>query len=136
MRIKRVGQVLHSYKSDDGITWFGPATVTYSDDPATPDQDESLAPTVFVGMFYAPEMNNNATADGYGHSAIAKFRDYGPFSGTAPTISLTPPDIVTFSDTLQGAAAITGPWANVRGAVSPYTIPAGTTQRVFRSVRP
>ncbi|HXJ60040.1 MAG TPA: hypothetical protein VNU68_25630 [Verrucomicrobiae bacterium] len=137
MRIKRVGQVLQAYKSDDGITWVGPATVTYSDDPTTPDQDESLAPTVFVGMFYAPEMNNNATADGYGHSAVSKFRDYGPFSsGTAPTISIAPPGIVTFSDTLQGAAVITGPWANVPGAASPYSIPAGTTQRFYRSVRP
>src|SRR5204863_5927195 len=136
MRIKRVGQVLQAYKSDDGITWVGPATVTYSDDPTTPDQDESLAPTVFVGMFYAPEMNNNATADGYGHSAVSKFRDYGPFGGANPTIRIAPPGIVTFSDTLQSAIVITGPWANVAGAVSPYTIPAGTAQRFFRSVRP
>ncbi|HXJ61158.1 MAG TPA: hypothetical protein VNU68_31315 [Verrucomicrobiae bacterium] len=137
MRIKREGQVLSAYKSDDGVTWVGPATVTFSDDPNTPDQDESLANTVFVGMFYAPEMNNNATADGLGHSAVAKFRDYGPFgSGGAPTISIAPPGVVTFSDTLQSAPVITGPWAPVAGAASPYPIPAGTTQRFYRSARP
>ena len=43
MRLRRVGQVIEAYKSDDGITWVGPATVTYTNDPATVEQDESLA---------------------------------------------------------------------------------------------
>jgi hypothetical protein len=110
--------------------------VTYSDDAATPDVDESLTNTVFVGIFYAPEMNNNDTANGYGHSALAKFRDYGPFGGARPTISIMPPGIVTFSDTLQSAPTVTGPWTDVAGAVSPYTIPAATIQRFYRAFRP
>jgi hypothetical protein len=92
---------------------------------------------VFVGMFYAPEMNNNDTANGVGHSVHAKFREYGPFgSGTSPTISIAPPGIVTFTDTLQSATVITGPWSNVTGATSPYTVPAGTAIRFYRSSRP
>jgi hypothetical protein len=135
MRIRREGQVIETYKSDDGVTWVGPATVTYTNNDATLE-DESLAATVFVGMFYAPEMNNNGTADGFGHSAVAKFRDYGPFGGAFPTISIAPPRTVTFTDTLQSAPVVTGPWANVLGAVSPYTIPLGTTQQFLRAVRP
>jgi hypothetical protein len=137
MRLKREGQTLQAYKSDDGVTWIGPASVTFFDDPVTPDQDESLADTLFVGMFYAPEMNNNGTADGLGHSAVARFRDYGPFSSSGgPTISIAQPGIVTFSDTLESAAAITGPWTPVQGAASPYTVPTGTTTRFYRSARP
>ena len=94
-----------------------------------------FAATVFVGMFYAPEMNNNGTADGLGHSAHVKFRDYGPFV-VHPTISIAAPGIVTFSDVLQSATTVTGVWANVAGAVSPYTIPAGTTMRFYRAFKP
>ncbi|MCI0747775.1 MAG: hypothetical protein L0Y58_20400 [Verrucomicrobia subdivision 3 bacterium] len=136
MRVRRVGQTIEAYKSDDGFTWIGPATVTYTNNPDTLEQDESLAATVFVGMFYAPEMNNNDTANGFGHSGIAKFRDYGPFGGGAqPAISIAPPGIITFSDVLESATSLTGPWAPVANAVSPYAIPAGTNIRFYRSVR-
>ncbi|MGH9879846.1 MAG: hypothetical protein ACRD6N_00320, partial [Pyrinomonadaceae bacterium] len=116
----------------------GPATVTYTNDPNTATIDESLAPTVFVGMFYAPEFNNNETFN-IGHSAVAKFRDYGPFSsgGGGPTISITRPGVVTYTGRLQSSPTLSPPtWTDVNGATSPYAIPSGTTMRFFRSVSP
>ena len=42
--------------------------------------------------------------------------------------------VITYTATLQSAPAITGPWQNVTGATSPYTVP--TTGTVFfRTVR-
>jgi hypothetical protein len=141
MRIKRVGQTIEAYKSDDGITWTGPASVTYTNDPATVDDpgtpdvdeniDESLAPTVYVGMFYAPEMNNNTTADCTDGSRVAKFRDYGPFGGGGggPTLNITRNgSAVTLSwtggGTLQEAPAITGPWTDSLSQANPQTFEA------------
>jgi hypothetical protein len=130
MRLRRVGQVIEAYKSDDGITWVGPATVTYTNDPATIEQDESLAPTVYVGMYYAPEFVNNDTANGFGRSGIAKFRDYGPFgggggstlsiarNGSAITVSWTG------AGTLQEAPQITGPWTDSLSQANPQTFEA------------
>jgi hypothetical protein len=139
MRVRRVGQTIEAYKSDDGITWVGPASTTYTNDPATVDEDESLNATVFVGMFYAPEFVNNGTADCFGRSAIAKFRDYGPFSsgGGVPTISITRPGVVTYTGRLQSSPTLSPPtWSDVNGATSPYTVPSGTTMRFFRSASP
>jgi hypothetical protein len=130
MRLRRVGQVLEAYKSDDGITWVGPATVTYTNDPATAEQDESLAPTVYVGMYYAPEFVNNDTANGFGRSALAKFRDYGPFGGGGgPRLTVTRSgNSITLSwtggGTLQEAPAITGPWTDSLSQANPQTFEA------------
>jgi hypothetical protein len=130
MRLRRVGQVIEAYKSDDGITWVGPATVTYTNDPATVDQDESLAATVYVGMYYAPEFVNNDTANGFGHSAVAKFRDYGPFGGGGgPTLTITRSgSAITLSwtggGTLQEAPQITGPWTDSLSQANPQTFEA------------
>lgn len=141
MRIKRIGQTIEAYKSDDGITWTGPASVTYTNDPATVDNpdtpdidenvDESLAATVYVGMFYAPEMNNNLTADCTGGSRVAKFRDYGPFGGGGggPRLSITRTGGAltvswTGAGTLQEAPAITGPWTDSLSQANPQTFEA------------
>ena len=130
MRLKRIGQVIEAYKSDDGFTWVGPATVTYTNDPATVEQDESLAATVYIGMFYAPEMANNDTANGFGRSGIAKFRDYGPFGGGGgPDLTITRSgNSVTLSwtgeGTLQEAPNITGPWTDSLSQANPQTFEA------------
>ena len=131
MRLRRQGQVIEAYKSDDGIAWVGPATVTYTNDPATVDEDESLAATVYVGMFYAPEFVNNETANGFGRSGVAKFREYGPFGGGGggPTLSIgRNGGAITVSwtgaGTLQEAAAITGPWIDSLSQANPQTFEA------------
>jgi len=131
MRLRRIGQTIEAYKSDDGVTWTGPATITYTDNAATA-QDETLTPTVFVGMYYAPEFANNNTFQppptGRGESGIAKFRDYGPFSsgGGGPRLSITRNGGAltlswTGSGTLQEAPSITGPWTDSLSQANPQT---------------
>ena len=53
----------------------------------------------------------------------------------APTISIAggASPKVTFTGTLQKATAVNGPYADVAGAASPYTIPSGDAQAYFRS---
>ena len=138
MRLRRVGQVIEAYKSDDGFTWIGPASVTYTNNPVTVDEDESLAATVYIGMFYAPEFVNNGTMAGYGRSGVAKFRDYGPFGGGGgPTISIARPGTVTYTGRLQSSPTLSPPaWTDVTGATSPYVVPAGTTMRFYRTISP
>ena len=57
--------------------------------------------------------------------------------GSNPTLSVGVSGgatVITYTATLQSAPAITGPWQNVTGATSPYTVP--TTGTVFfRTVR-
>lgn len=43
--------------------------------------------------------------------------------------------VVTYTGTLQSAPAVTGPYANVAGASSPYTVPAASGTVFFRAVR-
>ena len=42
---------------------------------------------------------------------------------------------VTFEGKLQAAASVNGPWADVAGATSPLTVPAGEAQQYARAVR-
>ena len=59
-------------------------------------------------------------------------------SAEPPTISIATAaggTTVTFTGTLQSAATVAGPFQNVTGATSPYTVPAGTGMGFFRSVK-
>jgi hypothetical protein len=42
---------------------------------------------------------------------------------------------VTFEGTLQAAAAVNGPWADVEGATSPLTIPVDEAMQFGRAVK-
>jgi hypothetical protein len=56
----------------------------------------------------------------------------------APTIAVEAVEgavTVTFTGTLQSSATVEGPYADVAGAVSPYTVPAGEPAGFFRSVK-
>lgn len=86
MRLKREGQKITCWRSDDGITWAGGANVTYTDDPATPE-NELLAATLFVGPFFGPELLNNGAAAGLGKSVHVKFREYSDVPGAGPVIT-------------------------------------------------
>ena len=88
-------------------------------------------PTVYVGMYYAPEFINNDTANGFGRSALAKFRDYGPFGGGGggPDLTITRSgSSITLSwtgeGTLEEAAQITGPWTTSLSQANPQTFEA------------
>lgn len=43
--------------------------------------------------------------------------------------------VITYTGVLQGAELVQGPYTDVAGATSPYTIPAGTTPARFYRTR-
>jgi hypothetical protein len=145
MRLKREGQKITTWRSDDGVTWTGGANVTYTNLAATVE-DESLANTLFVGMFLAPEMGNNNARLEVGHSVHAKFREYGNVGGgggTGPSITSVVLSggnvIVTYpaGTTLQSTLSLTSPnWGPVAGATSPYSTPPTGAERYFRLTQP
>jgi hypothetical protein len=138
IRIQRRGQTITTWRSSDGVDWQGGANVTYTDISDTAEV-ETLADTLFVGPFYAPEFANNNSRTEVGHSVHAKFRDYGDVGGgTLPritAITLAGANVtITFTGTLQGAAAVTGPYSDVTGAAGgTYSTPASAAQQYFRS---
>jgi hypothetical protein len=101
---------------------------------------ESLAPTLFVGPFSAPEFGNNGTTAGLGHAVLAEFRNYRNF-GTAPSggggkiaFERTATGLkLTYTGTLQAADKVEGPYADVAGAASPATISFSGTGKFYRA---
>lgn len=136
MRLARQGQTIRAWKSENGVDWGNPASITYTDDPATPE-NELLDAKLFVGVFYAPELGNNdiLPQDKLTKSVVAKFREYSAWprsSGTpGPLTSARSAGGITLtwpagqSATLQSATSVAGPWTDVAGATSPYN--AATT---------
>ena len=134
IRMQRTGQVFTGYRSDDGQTWINIGTHTFPVDNPLPN-------ALFVGPYYSPELGNNGTKDGIGHSTVARFRDYGNFGLSAP------PEItaVTFSGgnvtitwagggTLQSTTTLSAPsWNNETGNGT-FTAPA-TGNKYFRVAR-
>jgi hypothetical protein len=63
--------------------------------------------------------------------AYWNFDDAPKGGATSPTVSIavdsTGKAVLTYTGTLQSAAAISGPFSNVAGATSPYTIAPGST---------
>jgi len=148
MRLQRKGQTVTCWKSDDGVTWTGGANVTYTNDPDTPE-DETLSATLFVGVFWGPELLNNGidglanVGTGLGHSVHVKFREYGDVAAARPSITsvrLTSGNvIITYpaGTTLQSTPSLTSPnWAPVTGATSPYSTQPTGAERYFRLSQP
>ncbi len=145
LRLKREGQKLTAFLSNNGTVWTAIGDVTYRDDAETPE-DEVLANKLFVGMFYGPEFLNigDEAARSSRAASIAKFRDYGNFSAGGPatggdlkftTVSLAGGSLTfawTGAGTLQSADSVTGPWVDVAGATSPRTVPASSAQKFYR----
>jgi hypothetical protein len=137
IRIKREGQKITTWKSDDGVTWTGGANVTYTDIAATVEV-ETLTDTLFVGMYYAPEMGNNNCRLEVGHSVVAKFRDYGDVGGGGGpviTFSQNGNNLVlswTGSGSLEGSPVLPATtWTPITGT-SPVTVPIGTANQFIR----
>lgn len=126
LRMQRAGQVFTAFCSNDGAAWTQYQTVTFSDAEPMPDK-------LLVGPYYSPEMCNNGTAEGVGHSSVAKFRDFGNYQGAQPqeprftawrinangtiTIEWTGGGTLQTAPSLQPGAQ----WQDVTGAISPYT---------------
>ena len=132
-RLQRKGQTFTMFRSDDGVNWVQLGQTTSADwgTNAMPD-------TLFVGPEYSPE-NGNISNTALQNMFVAKFRDYGDVTSTVPAPSLsftrTPTGFtITYSGTLQSADVVTGPWSNVPGASSPFTVtPSTPAARFYRA---
>jgi hypothetical protein len=139
LRLKREGQKITSYRSNDGKVWTASGDITYRNDPDSPE-DETLTATTFVGIFYGPEFVNISDEEQRKtrSASIAKFRDYGDFSsggtGTGAIQSVTRSGanvVITFTGSLEQADAITGPWTAVTGT-SPLSVTIAGNAKFYR----
>jgi regulation of enolase protein 1 (concanavalin A-like superfamily) len=149
LRVKRVGQTFTSYFSYDGLTW--------QEQNGSVREMANLPATVLVGVGnqndsgYGIPPNNTYAGNGtvnaeglptqnesnYGVVRIRGLGNYPPPAG-APTLSIGrsgATTTVTFEGTLQSSTSVTGPFADVGGATSPYTLPAGAAAQFYRARR-
>lgn len=83
LRIARTGNTLQVWHSaNDGQTWINGGTWT-------PDEWDPLAAQMYVGPYYAPELNNNNSAAGIGHSTKAIVRSFGASIPAPVVITVT-----------------------------------------------
>ncbi len=123
VRLKREGNTIMTFTGSDGVNWEARTTREFED----------LKPSVFVGPFYAPELNNNGSTAGIQHSVLATFRnvrDFGaapvdPGSGGGDAGSITGVSIaggnitIDFTGTLMSSDTVDGTYAPVDGAAAP-----------------
>jgi hypothetical protein len=110
--------------------------------------DGSVAPNKRIGLFLGQIAALNANTDpaftnltAEGKTLILNTVKYAVGSGTpvggAATISIARAAndaVITFTGTLEGADAVSGPWAAVAGATSPRTVPlSSATAKFYRS---
>lgn len=142
LRLKREGQKITHYRSDDGVTYIAIGNVTYKDDPDSPE-NELLADKLFVGMFWGPEYGNigDEAIRLSSPNGIAKFRDYGDFGAAV----VTPPAggsitgikinganiVIDFTGSIQKGDSVTGPWTDVAGSGS-VSVPASASAAFYR----
>lgn len=72
MRLTRQGETLTTYRSTDGNNWVEMSSRSFPD----------LASTLYVGMSFMPELDNNGTKAGLGHGVLAKYRNYSITTGS------------------------------------------------------
>ncbi|MBE0541035.1 MAG: hypothetical protein IH623_06600 [Verrucomicrobia bacterium] len=138
LRITRVGDMLSTFHSANGVDWSVGGTWT-------PDVAEPLNAALHVGAFYAPELNNNNSAAGIGHSPKAIFRSYAAqvvLPPVLPSLSITKSgNNVEISwaptgGTLQSRTSLTsGTWTTV-GTANPAIVPISGAETYFRVVTP
>lgn len=146
LRVAREGNVLRAWRSyDNGATWQGGLGAGLNWE--NPDTGEPpLAQKLYVGIYYAPEFFNNDTQNVLQGSAVAQFRDYGPWPATpiqqdlgSLGISLSGGNVtITWAAAgarLQRASSVNGPWSDVTGATSPHTTTVSGSEAYFRLTR-
>lgn len=83
VRLQRVGDQFHLYRSDDGKSWVW---MNYTQLPSPDDDPAPLPAELYVGPEFAPE-NGNVTVVEERIRWLAKFRDYANTWGPAPTVA-------------------------------------------------
>ena len=140
LRLTRQGTNIHGMSSSDGKTWQDQGSVTLTDQKADMFVGPSLA--VETGNIWTsgfdvwgptdPGCTSICTFDpNYDRLWVAQFRNFIDTPSLSIALVAGHPTI-TFVGALQRASAVTGPYADVAGAVSPYTVPAGQSAGFFR----
>ena len=147
LRLKRDTNTIIGYASSDGVNWALQGTVVLTDQKADMFVGPSLS--VETGNIWA----NTGGSDGfdvwgptdpacvtgctfnptYDRLWVAQFRNFTDVASTQLSITkVAGVPTITFSGVLQRASALGGPYADVAGATSPYSVPAGPTVGFFR----
>ncbi len=133
MRLKREGSFLNTYRSVDGTAWT----------MMTSRYFPKLAPELYVGMDYMPELGNNGARDGLKHGVLARYRNYSITIGSGGTtggggkftgIKVSGGNVVidfTGGTGVQSATSVLGPWTDVSGT-SPLTVPVSGAPKYYR----
>jgi hypothetical protein len=144
LRLQRVGTNITGYASTDGHNWATQGTLTLTDQKA----DMFVGPSLAVetqniwgaspgGGFDVWGPTDPACTQGcafdpnYDRLWVAQFRNFID----VPSISIARvagQPTITFIGTLQRASVVIGPYTDVAGAISPYTVPAGPAAGYFR----
>lgn len=138
-RLQRVGQKFTIYRSDDGVNWINLGSTTWGVNDVS---KTNMPASLYVGPEYSPEDGSTSITDTSRRSVfVARIRDYGDVTtsvGGKPTLSFTRTSTglnVTYTGTLQSADVVTGPWSNVPGATSPFTVTTNTPAKFFRAMQ-
>lgn len=77
VRLRRAGDVMHMYRSNDGQTWLGSGYSNFNPIDGSL-VDGPLPASMYVGMVYGPEGGN--LAEEFRATFAARFRDYGNYT--------------------------------------------------------
>jgi len=139
-----VGTNIVSYASTDGHNWVGTGITSLTDQK--PDMFVGPSLSVETGNIWAaadfdvfgPTDPNCASSQctfnaTYDRLWVAEFRNFVDVGSTQISITkVAGVPTITFTGILQRASIVSGPYADVAGATSPYSVPAGPTSGYFR----
>jgi len=148
LRLKRVGTNIIGYASTDGHNWVGQGIVSLTDQQA----DMFVGPSLSMesGNIWGaspgngfdvwgptdPACVNGCTFDPtYDRLILAQFRNFVDVASIS-TLSIAivgGQPTITFSGALQRSSSVSGPYVDVLGATSPYTVPPGPSTGFFRA---
>jgi hypothetical protein len=132
LQITLSNNVARCFHSADGVNWIAGGTM---------DANPVWLSPLYVGLFYAPELNNNNSVAGIGHSTKAIFRSFAEqvvLPPTLPTltISLSGGNVqiswTPAGGTLESRTSLTsGSWTPV-GTANPASVPVSGAEMYFR----
>lgn len=144
LRLKRVGQTFHVFRSSEGTNWVRLGSYTFPKTDADGNAVPPFSNTAFVGPNYSPETGNIPESSGARRAFIARFRDYSNATGD---VNVDPPqlsiartgnqvEITWNTGTLQGATNIVGDnWTDL-GTASPLKLTPDKRTQFFRARNP